>query len=284
MPLPSQAEFRNEGEFFAGQIICCDHGDSRIDNTARSENSNHVQQTGKIRPCLVVGVNTTQKTLWLAPMSGMTEVQHPGWEALEIKPPIQFIGRSKPRIWVGTPAVTPMIFMDVRNMYWCPQHAETHGPDFDNSVPPPPRIHAGNASRFPHTAQQQRHQSQLTQTPLNPQVYTRHQLAFRQLQPQRMAQQYVPAAHMARQQHAQPQLTQAPRHPQAHAQQQLAYQQQQMAQQHAAAQFQQQQQMAQQHAAFQQQQVAQRYAAATAAAGYSNQMQTPVGTRRYQGG
>ncbi|KAJ7790108.1 hypothetical protein B0H14DRAFT_3502002 [Mycena olivaceomarginata] len=65
-----------------------------------------------------------------------------------------------------------------------------------------------------------------------------------------------------------------PLHPQAHAQQQLAYQQQQMAQQHAVAQFQQQQQMAQQYAAQQQQQ---QYAAA----GYSNQMQPPAGTRRF---
>jgi hypothetical protein len=73
MPLV-KAHFSNSRQFFAGQIICCDHGDARIDDTVRSENLTYVQQTGKIRPCLVVGVDTKKKRLLLAPMSGMTRV------------------------------------------------------------------------------------------------------------------------------------------------------------------------------------------------------------------
>jgi hypothetical protein len=71
---PFKSLFRNKHEFFAGQIVCCDHGDSRIDATVRSKNQTANQKTGKIRPCLVVGVDTDNGRLLLAPMSGMTRV------------------------------------------------------------------------------------------------------------------------------------------------------------------------------------------------------------------
>ncbi|KAJ7135516.1 hypothetical protein C8R46DRAFT_1234876 [Mycena filopes] len=72
--------------------------------------------TGKIRPCLVVHVNKSKKEVHLAPFTSAEALDHPGWTRIWNDPKITNYGSSL--IWIGGPAVTPVILGSVREMYW----------------------------------------------------------------------------------------------------------------------------------------------------------------------
>ncbi|KAJ7075586.1 hypothetical protein B0H15DRAFT_1026990 [Mycena belliarum] len=108
--------FHDANDFVLGQIIWCDHGDPDIDASSRGHYLDAATSTGgKIRPCLIVGIDVKSKNLTLAPISSFRDGRthwHPGWEPLaHDKFPI-YLHSDSNSIWLGRPAVTRMRLAD----------------------------------------------------------------------------------------------------------------------------------------------------------------------------
>ncbi|KAJ7082418.1 hypothetical protein B0H15DRAFT_852901 [Mycena belliarum] len=108
--------FHDANDFALGQIIWCDHGDPDIDASSRGHYLDAATSTGgKIRPCLIVGIDVKNKNLTLAPISSFRDGSthwHPGWEPLAHDEfPIHLHSQSN-SIWMGRPATTDMLLGD----------------------------------------------------------------------------------------------------------------------------------------------------------------------------
>ncbi|KAJ7208699.1 hypothetical protein B0H12DRAFT_1242970 [Mycena haematopus] len=135
-------KFNSEEEFFPGQVIWCDHKDAQIDDTVNISNARRNllrnagvtvhQESGKIRPCLVVHVNQKMGLLTLAPFSKMATVGHPGWEETR-RQPYRILKDGAERLWVGAPSTTPMLLGN-NEMYWWPTDRDNQDPNPKNNL------------------------------------------------------------------------------------------------------------------------------------------------------
>ncbi|KAJ7463619.1 hypothetical protein FB451DRAFT_1265057 [Mycena latifolia] len=103
--------FSSPNAFRVGQIVWCNHRNSHIDETANSGSG--IQDTDKVRPCLIVDVDRVNRKISLAPFTTFDKhPTHAGWQPIG---PIDIgFPELKPLIWVGRPAVTNMILQDSR--------------------------------------------------------------------------------------------------------------------------------------------------------------------------
>ncbi|KAJ7275599.1 hypothetical protein C8J57DRAFT_224319 [Mycena rebaudengoi] len=109
--------FEAANQFYPGLILWCDPHSHEMDLSTHPPNTPYNRRTAtELRPCLVVSVDYQRHRFQVARFSATTPTDTTKWVKIDSPPAITW-KLNDAWIWVGTPAVVPMILNNAKAMH-----------------------------------------------------------------------------------------------------------------------------------------------------------------------